>query len=99
MDKMYNSQRSVPVEELQKAAAFFCAQYADSTVQNGSINIADTIIAGDRSEGRETIVIAYVYLPSMGNQDDVYDIAVTSVLQMEGIILPRLWQITSALIL
>ena len=66
-------------EELQKAAAFFCSQYADSTVQNGPINIADTIIAGDKTEGRETVNVAYDYPPSMGNQDDVYDIAVTSV--------------------
>ena len=65
--------------ELEKAAAFFCSQYADSTVQNGPINIADTIIAGDKTEGREVVDIAYVYPPSMGNQDDVYNIAVTSV--------------------
>ena len=65
--------------ELQKAAAFFCSQYADSTVQNGPINIADTIIAGDKSEGRATVDVAYVYSPSMGSQDDVYDITVTSV--------------------
>lgn len=66
-------------EELKKAAALFCSQYADSTVQNGPINIADTIIAGDKTEGRETVNIAYVYSPSIGNQDDVYDIAVISV--------------------
>lgn len=66
-------------EELKKAAALFCSQYADSTVQNGPINIADTIIAGDIMEGRKTVNIAYVYSPSIGNQDDVYDIAVTSV--------------------
>lgn len=65
--------------ELEKAAAFFCRQYADSTVQNGPINIADTIIAGDKTEGRATVNIAYVYPTSMGNQDDVYNIAVTSV--------------------
>lgn len=65
--------------ELQKAAAFFCSQYADSTVQTGPINIADTIIAGDKTEGRETINIAYVYPPSLGDQDNVYDISVTSV--------------------
>ena len=65
--------------ELQKAAAFFCSQYADSTVQSGPINIADTIIAGDKTEGRATVDVAYVYPPSLGNQDDVYDFTVTSV--------------------
>lgn len=38
-------------EVLQKAATFFCTQYADSTVQNGTINIADTIVASDGLEG------------------------------------------------
>ena len=65
--------------ELEKAAAFFCSQYADNTVQNGPINIADTIIAGDKTEGRGVVDVAYVYPPSLGNQDDVYNIAVTSV--------------------
>lgn len=63
--------------ELQKAAAFFCSQHADGTVQNGPINIADTIIAGDETEGLVTLDVAFP--PSMGKQDDVYDITVTSV--------------------
>lgn len=67
-------------EELQKAAAFFCTQYADGTVQNGPFNIVETIMAGDISEGRVMVDVAYVYPPSMGNQDDIYDIFVTSVL-------------------
>lgn len=65
--------------ELQKAAAFFCSQYADSTVQTSPINIAETIIAGARTEGRETVDVAYLYPPRLGNQDDVYDISITSV--------------------
>ena len=64
--------------ELQKAAKFFCDEYASNTVPNGPVNIAQTIISGTRTEGLETVDIAYLYT---GDQveDDVYDIKVTSV--------------------
>lgn len=65
--------------ELQKVAKYFCDQYASNTNAKAPINIAQTIIAGTKSEGRSTVDIAYLYPPSMGNQDDVYDVKLTSV--------------------
>jgi hypothetical protein len=65
--------------ELQKPVKFFCDQYASTTVPNGPINVAHTVIAGDKQEGRSVVNVAYDYPPSMGTQDDVYDITVTSV--------------------
>ena len=61
--------------ELEKAAKYFCDEYASNTNAKGPINIAQTIIAGDR----DGVDSAYPYPPEMGNQDDVYDITLTSV--------------------
>ncbi|KAL8904480.1 MAG: hypothetical protein Q9207_003244 [Kuettlingeria erythrocarpa] len=73
-------------DELQKAAAFFCSKHTTSpTISSGLISIADMIIAGDREKSEGflgiTIVVneAYEYPPDLGNQDDVYDISITSV--------------------
>ena len=66
-------------DELEKAAAFFCSQYASNTNANAPVNVAQTIIAGEKAEDRATINIAYDYSPSQGNQDDVYDFSLTSV--------------------
>lgn len=66
-------------DELQKAAVFFCDHYASTTVPNGPINIAHTVIAGNKQAGKGSVNIAYDYPPDLGNQDDVYDITVTSV--------------------
>ena len=65
--------------EMQKAAKYFCDEYAFNTNAQAPINIAQTIIAGTRTEGRATVDIAYLYPPDIGNQDDVYDIKLTSV--------------------
>ncbi|KAI4231791.1 MAG: hypothetical protein LQ349_005388 [Xanthoria aureola] len=70
-------------KELSKAASFFCDKYATATIQTSLISIAHTIIAGDRLQGQGrgsyVVNVAYDYPPKMGNQDDVYDMAVTSV--------------------
>lgn len=65
--------------EMQKAAKYFCDEYASNINAQAPINIVQTIIAGTRTEGRATVDIAYLYPPNMGNQDDVYDIKLTSV--------------------
>ena len=65
--------------EMQKAAKYFCDKYASNTNAQAPIKIAQTIIAGTRTLGRTTVDIAYLYAPNMGNQDDVYDIKLTSV--------------------
>ena len=58
--------------QLQKAATWFCHKYADSTVQDGHVNIAHMVIP---ENGADT---AYNYKPSMGKRDVVYDITITS---------------------
>ncbi|KAL9025128.1 MAG: hypothetical protein Q9196_006003, partial [Gyalolechia fulgens] len=66
--------------EMQKAAKFFCDQYAANTNAQAPISITKTIMAGERILGGELVDIAFDYPPSEGNQDDVYDIKLTSVL-------------------
>lgn len=67
-------------KELQKATAFFCDQYAKNpTIINGLISIGHTVIVGDRRKagGRDygpVVNEAYEYPPSLGNQDDVYEL-------------------------
>ena len=75
---------TVPVKdanegEMQKAAKYFCEEYASNTTAQAPINIAQTIIAGTRTEGRATMDLASLYSPSMGSQDNVYDIKLKSV--------------------
>jgi hypothetical protein len=65
--------------EIQKVAKFFCDQYASNTNAQAPISITQTVMAGVRTEGRASLDIAYDYPPSEGNQDDVYDIKLTSV--------------------
>ena len=74
-----NSVKDAREGEMQKAAKYFCDGYASNTNAQAPINIAQTIIAGTRTEGRATVDIAYLYPPNIGNQDDVYDIKLTSV--------------------
>ena len=66
-------------DEMQKVAKFFCDKYASSTNAQAPINIAQTVMAGQRSEGRGSVDIAFDYPTNEGNQDDVYDITLTSV--------------------
>lgn len=65
-------------DELQKAAAFFCRQYASRTVTTANVNIAQTVISGTLTEGRQTVDVARLYTGTE-NEDDVYDISVKSV--------------------
>jgi len=65
--------------EMQKVAKFFCDKYASNTAAKAPINIAQTVTAGTRTEGRTTVDIAFDYPPNEGNQDDVYDIKLISV--------------------
>ena len=65
--------------EMQKVAKFFCDQYASNTNAQAPISITQTVMAGERTEGRTSVDIAFDYTPSEGNQDDVYDIKLTSV--------------------
>ncbi|KAI9882325.1 MAG: hypothetical protein M1823_005932 [Watsoniomyces obsoletus] len=61
--------------ELKLAAAYFCKQHASETGAKGPIDINHAIMAGDRNMSRTTVKMAFPYPPSMGNQDDVYDIS------------------------
>ena len=65
-------------DELQQAAAFFCDQYASTTVAKGPVNIEQTIVVGPRQEARGTVNIASLYTGTQ-SEDDVYDIKITSV--------------------
>lgn len=65
--------------EMQKVAKFFCDRYAANTNAQAPISIVQAVMAGERSEGRESIDIAFDYSPSEGNQDDVYQINLFSV--------------------
>ncbi|KAI9883264.1 MAG: hypothetical protein M1823_004962 [Watsoniomyces obsoletus] len=65
--------------ELKLAAAYFCKQHASETGAKGPIDINHAIMAGDQNMGRTTVKMAFPYPPSMGNQDDVYDISLKSV--------------------
>lgn len=64
--------------ELKKAAAFFCDQYASSTVTTANVNIAQTVISGILLEGRQVLDIARLYTGTK-KETDVYDISVKSV--------------------
>jgi len=65
--------------KIQKVTKFFCDKYAFNTAAKAPINIVQTVMTGTRTEGRATVDIAFDYPPSEGNQDDVYDIKLTSV--------------------
>lgn len=64
--------------ELKRAAAFFCKDYASSTVTAAHVNIAQTVISGVLTEGKEIVDVARLYTGT-DNEDDVYDIRVKSV--------------------
>ena len=63
--------------ELQKAVTFFCDQYANGTVP-GPVNDAHTVMAGIRSIPHGSIDVEFDYTGN-SNEDDVYDIKITSV--------------------
>lgn len=65
-------------DELKKAAAFFCSDYASSTVTASSVNIAQTVISGTLTEGKQAVDVARLYTGT-ANEDDVYEISVKSV--------------------
>lgn len=65
-------------DELQKAAAFFCRQYASSTVTTANVDIAQTVISGILLEGRQVVDVARLYTGTK-KETDVYDISVKSV--------------------
>lgn len=63
--------------ELRKVVTFFCDQYAKDTV-SGPVNDAHTVMAGLKTFPHGSIDIAMDYTGN-SNEDDVYDIKVTSV--------------------
>ncbi len=63
--------------ELKKVATFFCNQNAKNTVP-GPVNDAHTVMAGTRTYPHGSIDLAFDYTGNH-NDDDVYDIKITSV--------------------
>lgn len=65
-------------DELDRAIKFFCDGYANSIVTTPNVNVAQTVVSGVVSEGRESIDIARLYTGTE-NEDDVYNFVVSSV--------------------
>lgn len=65
--------------EVVKVAKYFCDKYATKTDEKGPVYISETVMAGLRPRGKVSVDIAFDYPPSVGNQDDVYDVGLNFV--------------------
>ncbi len=68
--------------DVRLAVDFFCADYAKDTNAKSPVKVEQTVMAGTRFfgvRGRGAVEMAYLYKPKMGDQDDVYDLSITSV--------------------
>ena len=64
--------------ELKKAVKFFCDSYANGTVLDPTVNIAQTVISGEVSEPHGSNDIARLYTGTQ-NEDDVYNFDLSSI--------------------
>ena len=64
--------------QLEKAAKYFCKEYASGIVQGPVVDIKQAVVSGAMPVGRGILNVARLYTGTE-NRDDVYDISIQSV--------------------